>query len=169
MDKMNYPKGLISFISEEQLQTGSTNFIRLRIVVYFAMLLMTVIVFFYTVSNRAPVSVDVGRDRGAHLYKVQEDNVENVYMLKVHNMDRQAHEFDLTVEGPHVFKIKRYRAIAKETNEMFLFPVRVLVDKSELKTPKTSVTFIITPKENDKVFAQEKGVFIAPELNQQLN
>ncbi len=111
----------------------------------------------------------MGRDRGAHLYKVQGDNVENVYMLKVHNMDRQAHEFDLTVEGPHAFKIKRYRAIAKETNEMFLFPVRVLVDKSELKIPKTSVTFIITPKENDKVFAQEKGVFIAPELNQQLN
>ena len=80
---MNYPKGLISFISEEQLQTGSTNFIRPRIVVYFAMLLMTVIVFFYTVSNRAPVSVDVGRDRGAHLYKVQGDNVENLALIHI--------------------------------------------------------------------------------------
>lgn len=165
MDKMNYPKGLISFTSEEQLQTGSTNFIRPRVLGYFAMLSMMLIVFVYTVSNRAPVTVDVGRDRGAHMYKVQGDNVENVYMLKVHNMDRQAHEFDLTVEGPHAFKIKRYRAVPIETNEIFSFPVRVVVDKSELKNSKTSVTFIITSKEDDKVFAQEKSVFIAPELN----
>ena len=88
MDKMNYPKGLISFTSEEQLQTGLTNFIRPRVLGYFLMLSIMVIVFVYTVSNRAPVTVDVGRDRGAHLYKIQGDNIENVYMLKVHNMDR---------------------------------------------------------------------------------
>jgi polyferredoxin len=162
---MNYPKGLISFTSEEQLQTGSTNFIRPRVLGYFSMLLIMLIVFVYTVSNRAPVTVDVGRDRGAHMYKIQGDNVENVYMLKLHNMDRQAHEFDLTVEGPHAFKIKRYRHVPIETNEIYSFPVRVVVDKSELKNAKTSVTFIITSKGDDKVFAQEKSVFIGPELN----
>jgi hypothetical protein len=117
---------------------------------------------FYTVSNRAPVSVDVGRDRGTPLYKLQADNVENVYMLKVHNMDRQAHEFDFTVEGPHAFKIKRYRAIAKEINEMYLFPVCVVVDKSELKTLKTSVTSIITLKENDEVLHKRKVYLLPP-------
>ena len=129
------------------------------------MLLIMVIVFVYTVSNRAHVTVDVGRDRGAHLYKIQGDNIENVYMLKVHNMDRQAHDFDLIVEGPHAFKIKRYRAVLIKRNEIFSFPVRVVVDQSESTNPKTSVTFIITSKKDDKVFAQEKSVFIAPELN----
>jgi cytochrome c oxidase accessory protein FixG len=162
MDKMNYPKGLISFTSEEQIQTGTINFIRPRVVGYFAMLAVMTIVFIYTVSNRAPVTVDVSRDRGAHLYKEQGDNVENIYMLKVHNMDRYSHEFNLAVEGPHRFKIKRYRAVPIEVNEIFSFPVRVTINKSELKNTKTSVTFVITSKSDAKVFAQEKSVFIAP-------
>jgi polyferredoxin len=109
--------------------------------------------------------VDVNRDRGARLYKVQGDKVENVYMLKVHNMDRQAHEFDLKVEGPHVFKIKRYRAVPIEKNEIFSFPVRIVVDRSELKSAKTPVIFTITSKDDDKVSAKETSVFIGPELN----
>lgn len=165
MDKMNYPKGLIRFASEDQLQTGTTHFIRPRVVGYFTMLSIMAIVFIYTVSNREPVTVDVNRDRGARLYKVQGDKVENVYMLKVHNMDRQTHEFDLKVEGPHVFKIKRYRAVPIEKNEIFSFPVRIVVDRSELKSAKTSVTFTITSKDDDKVSAKETSVFIGPELN----
>ena len=86
-------------------------------------------------------------------------------MIKVHNMDRQAHEFDLKVEGPHAIKIKRYRAVPIEKNEIFSFPVRVVIDKSELENAKTSVTFIIRSKDDDNVFAQETSVFIGPELN----
>ena len=169
MDKMGYAKGLIRFTSEDQLQTGTTRYITPRVIGYFSMLSIMAIVFVYTVSNREPVTVDVDRDRGARLYKVQGNNVENVYMLKVHNMDRQAHEFDLKVEGDYAFKIKRYRAVPIEKNEIYSFPVRIVVDKSELLSIKTPLTFTITAKSDDKIFAKEKSVFIGPELDQELN
>jgi hypothetical protein len=48
--------------------------------------------------------------RGSHLYNVEGDNVENVHLLKIHNMERQAHEFDLcsdtnTVLEPKIEKV----------------------------------------------------------------
>jgi polyferredoxin len=162
---MGYAKGLIRFTSEDKLQTGTTRYISPRVIGYFAMLSIMATVFVYTVSNREPVTVDVDRDRGARLYKIQGNNVENIYMLKVHNMDRQAHEFDLKVEGDYAFKIKRYRAVPIEKNEIYSFPVRIVVDKSELLSIKTSLTFTITAKSDDKIFAKEKSVFIGPELN----
>jgi cytochrome c oxidase accessory protein FixG len=165
MDKMNYPKGLIRFTSDDQLKTGSTRYIRPRVFGYFFMLSIMAAVFVYNVSNREPVTIDVNRDRGARLYNVQGDNVENVYMIKVHNMDRQAHEFDLRVEGPYAFKIKRYRAVPIEQNEIFSFPVRIKVNRSERATVKTPVTFTITSKDNEKIYAKETSVFIGPELD----
>ncbi len=164
MDKMNYPKGLIRFTSADQLENGATHYIRPRVFGYFALLMVMVTVFVYTISNREPVTVDVNRDRGARLYKVQGDKVENVYMIKVHNMDRQAHEFDLKVEGDHPFKIKRYRAVPIEKNEIFSFPVRIVVDREKLDSVKASLTFTIVSKEDDSIVASETTTFIGPEL-----
>ncbi len=164
MDKMKYPRGLIRFTSEDQLETGSTHYIRPRVFGYSALLVIMASVFIYTVSNREPVTVDVNRDRGAHLYRLQGDKVENVYMIKVHNMDRQAHEFDLKVEGPHPFKIKRYRPAPIEKNEIFEFPVRIQVDKSHLNEVKTKIKFTITSFTDNKVVAHEETTFIGPEI-----
>jgi hypothetical protein len=86
-------------------------------------------------------------------------------MLKVHNMDRQAHEFDLKVEGEYDFMIKRYRAVPIEKNEIYSFPVRIAVDKSELLSVKSPLTFTITARSDGKISAKEKSVFIGPESN----
>ncbi|MGH1439691.1 MAG: cytochrome c oxidase accessory protein CcoG [Cellvibrionaceae bacterium] len=164
MDKMDYSRGLIRFTSEDQLQTGSTHYIRPRVFGYFGLLLVMVGVFVYTIANREPITLDVDRDRGSRMFRLQADKVENVYTLKVHNMDRVEHEFNLEVDGPYPFTIKRYRPVPIEKNEIFSFPVRISVDKKYLEAVKTNITFTITSTIDETVVAQESSTFIGPEL-----
>ncbi len=164
MEKMEYPRGLIRFTSEDQLVNGSTHYIRPRVFGYLTILVVMASVFIYTVANREPITLDVDRDRGTRMYRVQGDTIENVYTLKVHNMDSQAHEFKLIVEGPHPFTIKRYKAVPIEKNEIFTFPVRISAKKSDLQTVKTTVTFTIQSTSNNAIIASESTTFIAPEM-----
>jgi cytochrome c oxidase accessory protein FixG len=167
MDKMEYPRGLVRFTSEDQLETGKTHYIRPRVFGYFALLLAMFLVFVYTITQREPITIDVNRDRGARLYRVQGDSVENVYTIKIHNMDRQAHEFNLTVEGDHPFQIMRYRPVPIEKNEIFSFPVRVEVEKAYLNAIKTTLTFTVTAVDNAAISAKESTTFIGPEPKNQ--
>lgn len=163
MDKMDYSKGLIRFTSEDQLETGSTHYIRPRVFGYFALFIVMIGIFVYTVANREPITLNVERDRGARMYRLQADKVENVYTLKVHNMDREAHEFDLEVVGPYPFVIKRYRSVPIEKNEILTVPVRISVDKKYLEQVKTTITFTIKSKTDETIIATEATTFIGPD------
>ena len=164
MDKMHYPRGLIRFTSDDELQTGKTRYVRGRVFGYSGILLAMIGLFIYTIATREPVTIDVDRDRGARMYRLQGDQVENVYTIKIHNMDRVAHTFDLKVEGPYDFEIKRYNPVPIEQNEIFAVPVRITVAKKALEAVKTTITFTIISTDDDAVSATEKTTFIGPEV-----
>jgi cytochrome c oxidase accessory protein FixG len=163
MDKVGYDRGLIRYTSEDQLKNGKTHFIRPRVFGYSGLVIIMVAVFTYFLINRDPVSIDVNRDRGARMYKLQGDKVQNVYSIKVNNLDTTTHEFDLRVDGPGNFTIKRYRSVPIEPNEIYSFPVRVEVDQSALEQIKTTITFTLTAREDDSIVATESTTFIGPE------
>jgi len=165
MDKVGYERGLIRFTSEDQLENGKTHFFRWRIVGYVGILLVMCSAFTYHLAQREPVTVDIDRDRGTRMFRVVGDKVQNVYTVKVHNMDRVEHTFDLQVKGPHNFIVKRYRALPIEKNEIFSFPVRIEVDKDSLQAQKTEIEFIITAKEDDAIVTNEKTTFIGPSID----
>ena len=162
MDKVGYERGLIRFTSEDQLKNGKTHFFRWRIAAYIGILLVMCGAFTFHLVQREPVTVDIDRDRGARMYRVINDRVQNVYTVKVHNMDRVEHTFDLQVKGPHDFVIKRYRALPIEQNEIFSFPVRIEVDKNALTNTKTEIEFTIISREDSSIIANEKTTFIGP-------
>src|SRR5690606_24109626 len=95
MDKMNYPRGLISFTTEDAIEKGQTKVFRPRLLGYAAVLLAIVSVFVYSIATRVPVGLEVLRDRGARMYRVAGADIQNVYMIKINNMDRQGHVFDI--------------------------------------------------------------------------
>lgn len=164
MDKVGYDRGLIRFTSEDQLKTGQTHFFRWRIVAFIGVLLVMCSAFTYHLTQREPVTVDIDRDRGARMFRVINDRVQNVYTVKVHNMDRVEHTFDLDVKGPHDFVVKRYRALPIEKNEIFSFPVRIEVDKNALTSKKTEIEITIISREDTSIIAKEKTTFIGPSI-----
>jgi cytochrome c oxidase accessory protein FixG len=166
MDKVGLDRGLIRFTSEDQLENGETHFVRPRVFGYMGIFLVMVGLFVFTVAKRDPVTVDVNRDRGARMYRLQGENIQNVYTIKVHNMDRQEHIFDLQVEsidGSAEFTIKRYKPVPIEKNEIYNIPVRVETKLSDLKDVKTTIIFTLTAVEDESIVAREETTFIAPQ------
>jgi cytochrome c oxidase accessory protein FixG len=167
MDKMGYERGLIRYTSEEELATGKTRFLRPRLFGYVAAVVVMIGAFVYTVDTRQPVSVDVIRDRGARLYRVQQDQIQNVYTVKINNMDRHAHKYDIDVEGKDGgnYRVQGYRALELEEGEIFTLPVRVSIARDELTSSQNTIILKVTAKDDDSIQAQSEVSFIGPSSN----
>lgn len=164
MDKMEYPRGLIRFTSEDQLESGKTDFLRPRLFGYLFIVLAMIAAFIYVIGTRSPLSVDILRDRGARLYRVSGDEVQNVYNLKINNMDRNSHTYALKVEGDFPFTVRNYRPFEVLEGEVFTIPLRISVDKDILNTEKTEIIIYIESTSDATINATEATNFIGPSV-----
>jgi cytochrome c oxidase accessory protein FixG len=103
MDKMDYPRGLVRYTTEHALKHNVGHVIRPRIMVYGALLLAILIGTLWSMANRVPLRADLIRDRNALYRELPGDLIENVYTLKITNMDNAPHRYRLTApEDEHV-------------------------------------------------------------------
>lgn len=162
MDKMGYERGLIRFTTQDSLETGQTHVFRWRFIGYTLALAAMIAAFMYTVGTRVPVSVDVIRDRGARLYRVSGNQVQNVYTVKINNMDRQSHTYNITVEGEHDYRVRSYRPMLLEEGEVFTMPLRISVPRAQLTESKNEIYITVQARDDETIFARQKASFIGP-------
>ena len=105
MDKMNYPRGLIRYATENELIKGWSKpmvwrrVFRPRVLVYGVILLLISTVFVVGLALRKPFRVDVIRDRGALARQVDDGQLENVYRLQVMNGTEMPQRYLIGVSG----------------------------------------------------------------------
>ncbi len=162
MEKMEYPKGLIRFTSEDQLENGHTQFIRPRLVGYFSIVVVMMGLLAYTIYDRSPLGVDVLRDRSARMYRVQGKEIQNVYTIKINNMDRQTHIYRIELHGDLPFELKNYKPVPISEGEVFTLPIRVAVPKKAITSESHALTIHIIAQDNAEIIAKEETVFMAP-------
>jgi len=162
MDKMDYPRGLVRFTSEDQLENGKMNFVRIRLLVYLVVIALMSSAFIYTVYTRTPLSMDIIRDRGTRLYRLRNDRVQNVYTLKVYNMDRDDHIYSLKISGDYPFALGKHRPIQIKAGGASTVPVNVSVSKNKLDTENTDVTFYLESTDNDTIAVERTSPFLGP-------
>jgi cytochrome c oxidase accessory protein FixG len=105
MAKMNYPLKLIRYSTENALANGWSarailrRVMRPRVLVYAAILAAITAAAAVSLWNRAPVKMDVIRDRGSLTREVAGGRIENVYRLQVMNTEERPHRFTLLAHG----------------------------------------------------------------------
>jgi polyferredoxin len=175
MDKMGYAKGLVRYTTQNAIDGIRTRLLRPRVVVYFLILLSITIALFYNMSQRIPLELDVIRDRNALYRTTDEGLIENIYTLKIANMDTVPHTYKITIHSPFDAKLimreKHIRVLAGQTGEV---PARVQADPAELKSLSEDVKFTIQTTDEDeehdehaevkkdKLKVTTTGVFIGP-------
>lgn len=162
MEKMNYPLGLISFTTEGAVDKKKVKILRPRVLGYGFVLLVMVATFVYSLSVRMPLVVEIIRDRGTQMYRITDGEVSNVYNLKLENLDRKTHVYDVSVSGDFTFEIRGYKAPPVLEGEILNIPVRVITKRSELKGEKNTITFKVVARENPEVVVLRSTSFIGP-------
>ena len=96
MDKMGYERGLVRYTTEHAVKHKEGHVIRPRIMVYGTLLLLITCGTLWSMLNRVPLRADLIRDRNALYRELPGDVIENVYTLKITNMDSLPHSYSLT-------------------------------------------------------------------------
>ena len=163
MDKMGYPRGLITYTTEHAMHGGVTHILRPRVVVYALLLLTVMSIFAYSLSQRTTLGLDVIRDRNRLFRETDEGRIENVYILKILNMDDRGHDYSLRVEGIDDLELhtdtKRIRVDAGEVLEL---PVRLRVEEDELHERSSKVTFELIATDDPGLAVREEARFLGP-------
>ncbi len=163
MDKMNYPKGLIRYTTENALEGKITHVFRTRIVIYALFLLALTGGLIYAISQRMPIELDIIRDRNMLYRETDMGLVENVYTLKLINMDERAHRFQLSVSGfPGLQLDIDSDIIEVGSAEVRSLPVRVRIDPINLDRPSNEIAFTLTAQDDATLTTTQTGRFIGP-------
>ncbi|MFQ5660795.1 MAG: cytochrome c oxidase accessory protein CcoG [Gammaproteobacteria bacterium] len=162
MARINYPKGLIRYTTQNSLRGKDSKFIRPRIIIYAVILLTIITIFIYSMTQRLPLGLDVIRDRN-QLYRETNSLIENVYTLKIINMDKQAHEYQLQVSGIDTLQFATEPGpISVMAGQVLDLPVRVMADESSYSTRSNSIRFTLTATDDDRLSVTEQGRFLGP-------
>ncbi len=130
MDKMGYPRGLVRYTTEHALKHKTGHVIRPRIIVYGLLLLIIVSGTLWGMTNRVPLRADLIRDRNALYRELPGDLVENVYTLKITNMDDTPHRYEMTVLNNDAVEVDLARPIELQAEEVAGISVRLRIPKS---------------------------------------
>ena len=163
MDKMNYPRGLIRYTTQHAVEGRPTRILRPRVIVYTLILLAITAGFVYGVGTRIPLELDVIRDRNALYRETLEGMVENVYTLKVINMEERDHEYTLTVEGiDGIEMLRNQERIQVPAGEVLELPVWLRVAPRNLKKRSTPIVFELKAKDDKGLVVREEARFLGP-------
>ncbi len=163
MEKMEYPKGLIRYTTENTLQGRPTRILRPRVFAYALLLLTLLGGLFYSISQRVPLELDIIRDRNALYRETREGLTENVYTLKLINMDERAHRYRISVSGLEGMRLlSRKDEIVVPSGAVVSLPIQVQVDPIQLKTASTKVQFTLAALDDPALSVTQEARFIGP-------
>ena len=149
MDKMNYPRGLIRFTTERNLQGGRTHKVRFKSVGYFIVMIVMTALLIWDISSRSPLQFNVLRDRN-QLYSINMDGwVQNVFTLKIQNKSQQAQTYVITTEGFSRSQLVGDATITVAAGEVATRPITLAVHPDDVTERVQDVTFVVSSTTGD--------------------
>ena len=164
MDKMGYEKGLVRYSTEHAMAGVRTHIVRPRTIMYTILLAALTIGLIYAISQRMPLELDIIRDRNSLYRETADGLVENVYTLKIVNMDEQAHRYRLEMSGLEGELILADPVIEVPGGEVLALPASVRVDPVVLKRAVNEIEFTITAHDNAELTRIETARFLGPAM-----
>ncbi|MFC6280431.1 MULTISPECIES: cytochrome c oxidase accessory protein CcoG [Polaromonas] len=168
MEKMNYPRGLIRYSTQngmDQKLSRSAMFRRVRrprVLVYTAVLVAIGTGMLWALLVRPSFKVDVVRDRGAMARQVGQGQIENVYGLQIMNATEHDQQYVLKVEGMAGARIVSDAQVVVDAAGARWVPVRVQVPPDAVAAGSHPITFVISKQGASQDEVVEKSVFLVP-------
>jgi cytochrome c oxidase accessory protein FixG len=162
MDRMNYPRGLIRYTTENALHHKKSSIFRPRVLVYATILIALIAVLVGSLATRTPLILDVIRDRNTLYREADAGFIENIYTLKVINQHHESREFDLEVSGIEGIALDGVPdPLVVAGGEVLSLPVRVRAHRDNAYGIM-NIEFSITAIDDPGVAVREDSRFLGP-------
>jgi cytochrome c oxidase accessory protein FixG len=173
MDKVNLPRGLVRYTTENALKQGwgaseiFRHILRPRTLIYGTILLVIITAFIWGLFTRIPLRVDVLRDPS--LGRFEGALIVNDYTLKIMNMTEKERTYTISVDGLEGIRLVGDSKRITNGNQATAEPTENLEVLVEVKAPRESgkpganrFYFEIVSKDDPSVKRREKATFLYP-------
>ena len=164
MEKMNYPQGLIRYTTQNELELGRPRqVLRPRVLVYSGLLAAIAVALVVAVLLRVPLKLDVIRDRNSLFREANQGRIENVYVLKLMNMDSDPHRYRISATGIEGLELRADETLVSvKSGEVVEVPVALLAERDQIKKRSSPIRFIAVAEDNPKLKVEEDARFLGP-------
>ena len=164
MERMGYDKGLVRYTSEnEMVGHRPLKLMRPRTIVYATLLLALFTAFIVSVNSRTPLRLDAIRDRNSLYRELPDGIIENVYSLKLLNLDSKPHTYVLSVDGPDGIVLEvDSDSLTLASGAVERIPVRVHIPGDALTAGANEIVFRVRAEDDDQLKAHTDSRFLGP-------
>ena len=162
MDKMGYARGLIRYTTENMLEGKPRRIVRPRTIAYAGVLTAIILGFVWSVAARAPLIIEVLRDRNALYRTIAHGAIENSYNVKLVNKTDGALDISLRVHSELPLRTLGKPAVSLATGEVFSLPLTLRAEAGSVHG-HSPVTLEVVDAQG-VVLASSVSIFYAPEL-----
>ncbi len=168
MDRMDYPRGLIRYSTENAVrQHFSRNTIvrralRPRTLVYAAIFLAVGGATAWSLATRVPLKVDVIRDRGAMAREADDGGIENVFRLQIINASERPRVYRVAVSGIKGGHVEGGETVAVAAASLRAVTIQVKADADAAPSGAVPIQFTIEDPADPRVAVTEPAKFWMP-------
>ena len=153
----------IRYTTQNRIDGKTTHLLRPRILVYASLLVILTLGLIYSIATRIPLELDIIRDRNALYRETLDGLVENIYTLKLINMDTKDHQYQLRIDGLKDLTFKKpSSAINIKSGEVINIAVRVQIDPINLPQTSNIINFYLHATDQPDLAVSEQARFIGP-------
>ncbi|MDR0770243.1 MAG: cytochrome c oxidase accessory protein CcoG [Burkholderiales bacterium] len=173
MKKMDYPLGLVRYTTENAMASGYgkkeiwKRVLRLRTLIYAAILLAIMTAVVVSLCMRNPLKVDVLRDRGVMAREAAPGVIENVYRLQIMNTEERAHRFIIEAKatelpGIEVGELEQPINVDAASTRMVPLSVRFKLPREGWEPGMYPMMFTVQAVDDKALRREEKSTFMVP-------
>ncbi len=168
MDKVGLPRGLIRYSTEnalaQRLPTPNVlrQLLRPRILLYASVLVVIVAATSWSLATRVPLKVDILRDRSALYREAEDERIENVFTLRIMNIDEAPHRYAIEIGGLPEIAIVGETVVEVPAVSSKSLQLSASVKEGAGKKGANPVYFEIRDLDIGKVAVREKATFFLP-------
>lgn len=167
MDKMNYPRGLIRYSTQNAVSKNwgrpeiMQRVFRPRTILYGVVLLALTVGLLVSLVLRTPLKVDIVRDRAALSRIVSGGKLENVYRLQIMNATEKEQTYVIQASGLEGIEVASEQQVLIEPAQSRWVPVRLQVPYGAV-APGSHTVYFAVGEAGGGAHVSEKSVFLVP-------
>ncbi len=169
MDKVNLPRGLIRFATQNGMDNRWSKaqmlrrVLRPRVLVYTAITLAFCAALAMSLAQRTPLKVNVMRDRASLARIAPGGQLENLYRLQIMNATENAQRYRISATGLEGLTVEEEdRHIALAAIESRWLTVRARIPYGSAAPGPHAMEFVVTAEGKDPMTVREQTVFQVP-------